>query len=135
MYVYTGTISMLANYSLLCQNNMVIYTQLLASFEEVTLTGSKIYIISEQDIVITGSSFVNESIVQTECSCISLKKNCNWSFAYPQLFDLYGNFNITPYFQNPNYTMTPNNSATLIAQNQLTINSSTIRYSIIGIFS
>lgn len=44
---------------------MVIYSQNLTNLQQVTLTGSRMYFLSQQDIIINGSAFTNESIIPT----------------------------------------------------------------------
>lgn len=63
--MYVDNLYLLVNYSLLCERNLVIYTRGLASFQQVSLAGSRIYIISEQNLMINGSNFINESIIPT----------------------------------------------------------------------
>lgn len=102
----------------------------------MSLTGQKIIIEAADFILVNGSTFINESVVQTECSCSTLGKPCApWNFSYPDLYDEYGIFtnNISQQINNMSELLI--NTATFVSQYGLYINSTTIKYSIIGLFS
>lgn len=124
------------DYTLFCTDNVVILARNALQMEQCFLTGARVWLYAGNSLLLQNSNFVNESVIQTGCSCVDQKGECDWQFSYPYLFEAgSGEFNISVFNEEFQYWDPPNNSITIVADNQVEIQASHIKYSIIGIFS
>lgn len=97
----------------------------------------KIWMTADQ-ISLRNSSLANDSLLETNCNCINQTGQCTpWTFKFPSLFSIKATptFNISNLSAQLSYPFLHSNAIVLDAADSLKIAFSTLRISIIGLFS
>lgn len=106
-------------------------------FNETIVNSQDIWLQSNSTIQILSSIIINESLLETDCSCSSDGTGtCTpWTFVYPLLWPSPNNniFQIENFTNELSYESTPLNSLTIYCLDTIQIVDSLLRFSVMGI--